>query len=673
MTWVRLRARWSPAYRAAGSTGAMTRLMIAEHFNVAETYILTGTAYRHAISGAKTTAEARQVLQDYAFTAGDPATARLTEDVGPDILVRCSPVIPFSWAWFPRELFDAPVVAHGADELNGAIRQAWLRMVDAALLVRAVHAGVTEAEYLGTASMAVLAQSAELHPGLSGRAWSPNAGLCEQDAVVRCTLDTAGTNDAAWEWVVGASGGIIRRPTPTPADERPVIQAAQLATQLGVTAAGPCVLDWTWDGQALTLLAARPVTVAPGVRVFSRTALARLAPNPLSPMAASVFAELVQNLVRDSCAMLFGSRGPQVPDDAARVVDGTVYLDETFTRHALAQAGLPRDTLEALLVQQRLPGRSRPSPAMAIRFTRTMRAVAAVHLIVPRFDRWVSDNGSRLVELNTAPVSVSNVENGIDQLRQLLSLMRPLLLDLLLLLASSSFQAHELKRALARQNMQDHIGEALQAAGDTAGLNPWTHIDRIAARIPDESARSATEALAAGDPDRALKIICADTTIERDIEAFVRAFSFFRTAIVDVGSPTLQERSDLLPAALLRARETGAAARAEAAGDPAAWLDALPGGSNALLKKRFNAMTRISAVTEKAWFYAAVSLSRARLLLLRIGDLLAEKGQLDGRNDILLLALDEVQQERDLLPVIADRQRTGAPAPDIIITGDQRS
>ena len=595
------------------------------------------------------------------------------EAVGPDILVRCSPVIPFSWTWFPRELFDAPAVAHGTDELNEAIRQTWLRLVDSALLERAVSAGVTEVEYMGTASMAVLAQSAELHPGLSGRAWSPNSDLCEQNAIVQCTLDTAGTDDAAWEWVISASGDVIRRPTPTPADERPVIQAAQLATQLGAAAAVPCVLDWTWDGQALTLLAARPIAVPPGVRVFSRTALARLAPNPLSPMAASILAELLQNLVRDSCAMLFGSRSPRVPDDAARVVDGTVYLDETFTRHALAQAGLPRSALEALLVQQRLPDRSRLSPAMMIRFARTMRAAAAVHLIVPRFDRWVSDNGSRLVELNAAPVSVSNVENGIDQLRQLLSLMRPLLLDLLLLLASSSFQAHGLKRALARQNMQDHIGEALQAAADTAGLNPWTHIDRIAARIPDESARSATEALAAGDPDRALKTICADTTIERDIEAFVRTFSFFRTAIIDVGSPTLQERSDLLPAALLRARETGAAARAEAAGSPAAWLDALPGGSNALLKKRFDAMMRISAVTEKAWFYVAVSLSRARLLLLRIGDLLAERGQLDGRNDILLLALDEMQQEQDLRSTAAGRRRSAAPAPDIIVIGDQRS
>jgi hypothetical protein len=670
MTWIRLEGRHPLPRRSIGLTGAATCSMIAAHFNVAETYVLPSVAYRHTVSGVKMLNEARQAVQCYDFAADAHAFAQLMDSAGPDVLVRCSPVVPRAWTWFPLEAFDAAIVVHGTGDLNAAIRQSWLLLLDASVFQSAREAGMTEARYLAAVSMALLAQSADLHPGLSGRAWSPNGDLGEPHAVVRCSLGTTETDDSVWEWAVSTSHDIMRRPSPSPADERPIIQAASLATQLGNRISMSCVLDWTWDGQALTFLAARPVFVHPGTRVFSRQALARLAPRALTPMAAAILTDLLRNLVQDADTMLLGTRAPLVPDDVARTFDGCVYLDESFTRNVLTRAGLPRDMLEDLLLQRR-GDTARFSVQMLARLTRSTHAAVAVRLAVPRFERWISDNASLLAQLDELPTSISSVDEGLAQLQQLISFVRPLLLNLILLLASSSFRVRDLERALGRHGIQDRLEEALTAASDTAGLDPWTHLDRIAAKVSDENAARAAEALAARDPDRATSLLCADTTVERDVDAFIRTFSFFRTAIIDVGSPTLRERGDVLPAALLRARETGAAARVAAADDPNAWLDALPVGSDAILKKRYHAMMRTSAVTEKAWFYLAKSLSRARLILLCIGELLVASGRLDNRNDVLLLEPGELTQEADLQSVVTERalsQARPTPALEVIVT-----
>ena len=670
MKWTRLQERRLLPLRNVGMTGEATLAMIAGSFNVTETFVLPGTAYHHALGGARTLAEAHLVLENYDFSADTPAFARLVESLGPDIMARCSPVVPRAWTWFDPGTFDLAEIAQGVGALQDSIRKSWLRLLDIQTIQRAIDAGVTEAEYLSTASMAVLTQRAELHPGLSGRTWSPNADLGESNAIVRCTLGASGGETAAWEWTVSSTGEVLQRPTPSPADERPIIQSAHLAVLLGDRLATPCTLDWIWDGQELTFLSALPAPAHATARIFSRRALARLTPRPLGPMAADIVVELLHDLSNDAATLLLGNRMPAIPPDVARVFDGSIYIDSTFVRNLLGRAGLPRDALDELL--QHTTARVRLSAKSLVRLPRASRAAVAVRLAVPRLEQWISDNSASLTKLDGIQVETLTREETIVNLQQLLTFMHPLVLDLLLLLVSSSLRADDLNHALTRRGIQDRLGEALEAAGDMAGLDPWTHLDRTAARVSDDAARLAAEALAKGDSEQALRMLCTDVTVERDLEAFMRTFSFFRTSIVDVGCPTLQERSDLLPVALLRARETGAATRVEAARDPLAWLDSLPGGGDVRLRKTYQVVMRTSAVTEKAWFYVAKSLSRARMLLLHAGDLLVERGQLDRRDDVLLLKREELVQDGDLRAIAAERaaivqSNMAVTAPEVIV------
>ena len=670
MKWILLRERRFLPLHDIGTTGKTTLAMMAASFNVTETFVLPGNAYRQALAGARTLADARGALDHYDFSADRSPFAQLIESLGPDIAVRCSPVVPGSWSWFEPQAVATGRACHGLPELQAATRESWLQLLDAESIHSARDAGVTEAVYLSSASMAVMAQRAELHPGLSGRAWSPNAALGEPNVIVQCVLGAGGETDA-WEWTVGPAGEVLRRPTPSPADEHPISQSARLATLLGDRIAVPCTLDWIWDGQELTFLSALPTPVPTTTRVFSRHALARLTPRPLGPMAADIVVELLHYLSEDAATLLLGERTPPIPPDVAKVFQGSVYLDSTFARSVLDDAGLPQDALDAVLLQQTSVGVKLRAESLIL-LPRASRAAVAIRFAVSRMQRWTSDNTPHLAELDSVQVETLTAEETLVNLEHLLTSLRPLVLNLLLLMISSSFRADDLRHALAHRGLQDHLHEALDAAGDTAGLDPWTHLDGIAARISDDTARLAAEAIAMGDSEQALRALCTDLTIERDLEAFMRAFSFFRTSIADVGSPTLQERADLLPVALLRARKTGAAARVEAAHDPLAWLDSLPGGGNIWLRKKYEATIRTSAVTEKAWFYVAKSLSRARMLLLHAGDLLVENGRLDHRDDVFLLERGELAQDGDLRTIVAERAATtlsnmATTAPEVIV------
>lgn len=671
MKWIRLQEHHLLPLRGVGVTGITTLAMIAGSFNVTETFVLPATAYRQALAGARTLADARHALEKHDFLADTPSFARLLESVGPDVMLRCSPVIPGSWSWFDPGEYATTKVCQGLKELQEGVRESWLRLLDVQTIQTAQNAGAAETAYLSSASMAVLAQRAEIHPGLSGRTWSPNADLGESNAVVRCTLGVSDGKADAWEWEVAPGGEVLRRPAPSPADESPITQSARLAALLGDRIAEPCVLDWIWDGQELTFLSAIPAPAPGDKRVYSRRALARLAPRPLGPMAADIIAGLLHDLSEDAAALLLGDRAPPTPLNVARVFRGSVYIDLTFVRSVLDAAGLPRDALEHALTRQTITGSRLPARSL-VHLPRASRAAVATRFAVPRMERWISDNSSRLTELDSTQIETLSADETRAGLERLLAFMRPLAMNLLVLLVSTSFRADDLRRVLAHSGLQDHLAEALDAAEDTAGLDPWTHLDRIAAVVSDDTARLASEAMAKGDPEQAMRALCTDTTVERNLEAFMRTFSFFRTSIADVGSPTLQERADLLPVALLRARETGAAVRVEAARDPLAWLDSLPGGSNASLRKRYEATIRTSAVTEKAWFYVAKSLSRARMLLLHAGNLLVEQGRLDHRDDILLLERRELGQDGDLRTIVTGRAATtlnnaATTVPEVIV------
>jgi len=664
VNWLPLRAHGLSPLQPIGSTGAATRAMMRQGYNVAPTSVLAGSAVHHVLARAGSVSEARRALEALNVSRM-VSCGTLLAQTGPDVTLWPSPVVPRGWTWAAAALAQNPVLVHGQEEVLGAVRRAWLSLLDTEVVSAAQRAGISEHQYLAGVSMALLAQAAEPHPGLTGQTWSPDVARDNPLCTVQCSL---GADEAVWQWQCTPDGRIVERPDPLPADETPVIQSARLASLLGERLGCACALDWQWNGQELVFLRARPVPLPAGARVFSHRVLQRLNPRPLSPMASSVAASLLHDVCADMGALLLGGAAPTTPVDVVRQAGGLLYIDVTFVQRMLRRAGLPPQLLEISLggmTEGQMPHTSRSLVAPS----RRARAGLATRLAVPRLDQWVSANRADLGSLETLHVEDLGPEATTATLMHVLGLLRTLSVDLLLLSVASTLRAADLQRELARRGAETRLQEALHAAADAAGLDPWTHLDRIAARIDGDAAHAAARALARGDAEEALQTLAGDVTTARELDGFRTTFWYFRTGIIDIGSPTLAERADLLPVALLRAWETGARERVQAASDPMAWLDSLPGGRSSALRRRYQALMRTTAVTEKAWFYLGKLLSLVRLLLLRRGDQLAQEGRLDHRGDILLLELADLQGTSDLRSIASERAATSSrPAqPEVIV------
>ena len=662
--WLPLRRRRLSGTHRLGTTGTLTLAMIAEGLNVAPTYVLPGTAVHRVLARAGSVAEARRALECLNVEQMVPCGALLAE-TGPDATLWASPVVPRGWTWVPAILPQDRVLAHGQEEVQRAIRQAWLSLLGADVVSAAQSAGVSEHQYLAGVSMALLAQVTELHPGLSGRTWSPDVARDNPLCIVQCSL---GVDAPVWQWRCTQDGRVLERPDPLPTDEAPVIQSVRLTSLLARHVGHACALDWQWNGEELVFLCARPVPLPPEARVFSHRVLQRLNPRPLSPMAGSVAASLLHDLCADAGTLLLGGTAPATPADVVRRTGGLLYVDVTFVQGLLGRAGLPPQLLEVSLsgmTNDQTPSTAPPFAAPV----RRVRASLATRLAVPRLDQWVSTNRTDLASLETLHVEDLGPEATTATLAHVLRLLRTLSIDLLLLSVASTLHAAALRRALARRGAEAHLEDALHAATDAAGLDPWTHLDRIAARIDSDTARAATRALARGDAEEALQTLAGDVTTARELDGFRTTFWYFRTGMIDIGSPTLAERADLFPVALLRAWETGAGERAQAASDPMAWLDSLPGGRSAALRRRYLALMRTTAVTEKAWFYLGKLLSLVRLLLLRRGDQLVQEGRLDRRDDVLLLELADLESTGDLRLIASERAAASSQPtqPEVIV------
>jgi len=655
--WLPLRSRSLPGTHRLGTTGTLTLAMVAEGLNVAPTYVLPGTALRHLVARGGSVSKARRVLEGLNVEQMVPCDT-LLDETGPDVVLWPSPALPRGWTWAVAALPQERVLAHGREEVQSAVRQAWLSLLDADVVSAAQRAGISEHQYLAGVSMALLAQAAELHPGLTGRTWSPDVARDNPFCTVQCSL---GADEPVWQWRCARDGRIIERPDPPPADEAPVTQSARLTSLLARRVGRACALDWQWDGQELVFLCARPVPLPPEARVFSHRVLQRLNPRSLSPMAGSVAGSLLHDICVDAGTLLLGRSAPATPADVVRQTGGLLYVDVTFVQGLLRRAGLPPQLLEVSLGGM-TEGQTPSTTPWFARPVGLVRAGLATRLAVPRLDHWVSTNRADLGSLETLHVEDLGPETTTATLVHVLHLLRTLSMDLLLLSVASTQHAAALQRGLARRGAEAHLEEALHAATDAAGLDPWTHLDRIAARIDDDTARAAARDLARGDAEEALQTLAGDVTTARELDGFRTTFWYFRTGIIDIGSPTLAERADLLPVALLRAWETGARERAQAASDPLAWLDSLPGGRSAALRRRYQALMRTTAVTEKAWFYLGKLLSLVRLLLLHRADQLVQEGRLDRRDDILLLELADLEGTGDLR-AIAYGRAAAAPQP----------
>ncbi|MBC8122462.1 MAG: glycerol-3-phosphate acyltransferase, partial [Gemmatimonadaceae bacterium] len=125
----------------------------------------------------------------------------------------------------------------------------------------------------------------------------------------------------------------------------------------------PQDIEWTWDGERLWLLQARPVTnLQP---VWTRTIAAEVIPGVIRPLTWSINRPLTCGVWGEIFTIVLGKRAADIDfNQTATLIEGWAYFNATLLGTIFRRMGLPESSLEFLLTGARF---SRPSPLSLVR------------------------------------------------------------------------------------------------------------------------------------------------------------------------------------------------------------------------------------------------------------------------------------------------------------------
>ncbi len=157
---------------------------------------------------------------------------------------------------------------------------------------------------------------------------------------------------------VRRSGGSTRPSQPEPPTDL-LQQVAQVARELEAKAAGvPQDLEWTWDGEQLWLLQARPVTTL--LPLWTRRIAAEVIPGLIRPLTWSVNQPLTCGVWGNLFRLVLGGRAHGLDfSRTATLHRSRAYFNATLLGQTFQRMGLPAQSLE-FLTRSAEQGRSAP-------------------------------------------------------------------------------------------------------------------------------------------------------------------------------------------------------------------------------------------------------------------------------------------------------------------------
>jgi pyruvate,water dikinase len=220
-----------------------------------------------------------------------------------------------------------------------------------------------------------------------------------------------------------------RFPELSPDRLREILQSiAAIARQLERRDHGtPQDLEWTYDGQTLWLLQARPIsTLYP---IWTRRIAAEVAPGAVHPLAWSISQPLTCGVWGAIFTTVLGDRADGLDFSQTATLHGShAYFNASLLGDIFRRMGLPPESLEFLVRDQSM---SRPSfRTLLINLPGLLRLVGQQLRLTQTFDR--DDRGlftPLLHQLTTDPINLQNPQQSpqalFDRLDRILAALQP--------------------------------------------------------------------------------------------------------------------------------------------------------------------------------------------------------------------------------------------------------
>jgi len=141
--------------------------------------------------------------------------------------------------------------------------------------------------------------------------------------------------------------------------EATVLALAQLVRDLAVAMGNPQDVEWVWDGQALHLVQARPISTLVGQKVYSRKLVGDMSPGPIKHLVWSTNTlGMVEGVFGEIFSRLIGRNNHDFKKILKRV-RSRAYVDTSFVGDLLAEVGLPKNLFDAMAREERVSRRFR--------------------------------------------------------------------------------------------------------------------------------------------------------------------------------------------------------------------------------------------------------------------------------------------------------------------------
>ena len=516
--------------------------------------------------------------------------------------------------------FTSVLEVEGAAGVRAAIEQVMASARDARLEPYLAHAGVDPDDV----EMHVIVQ--EMVPAVAaGVAFSRNPLTGLTDVLIEAV---PGTGDAL---VSGAEtpqrwvqhwGAWTRRPEESVLPEAVAIELAALVAKVAREWGAPVDLEWAWDGQAISWLQIRPVTVV-DVPIYSNRLAKEFLPGMIPPLVWSFNIPIVNSAWLELFTSVLGPLDLE-PEDLSRQFAYRAYFDMGAVGDIFEAMSMPRDLLEVLLGID--GGEERPTfrPSMGVvrHLPRMSRAAWRLVRYHRELDRLIPEAQADLATLEARDLRAMSDKGLLGHVAAVESVVRrTALANIVTPLLFNAYGAL-LRRRLERRGVDAH---GIDIGAGEPGLTEY-----------DPSARLRALAAQAAQLDEAehARVAAGEVALVPGMDGFLERFGHVSDSGNDFSHVPWREDPARLVPLLVEAEAHGADGNGSAA---------LPDALSRLERRLASRTARYRLERERVSYTYTRAYGQFRPAVLEIARRLVERGALDATDDVFCLQRSEME------------------------------
>ena len=560
---------------------------------------------------------------------------------------------------------DTILSVQGEKEILDAVRRCWASLFNWRLFTYlAEHDALSPASAVQRFSMAVVVQRM-VAAKAAGVAFSADPLTGQPSVLIEAT---GGLGDAVVQGLiepdryrVDARGALaeaipINRGAPILTEDQ-TLHLAHIVRDVASRANAPQDIEWAWDGSDFYLLQSRPITSLVGRRVYSTNMVSEMLPGLIKPLVWSVSTtSKLTNVLGRVFTELIGPNNIDFTSLAKRI-HSRMYADTTMLGDLLERMGLPANFFEIMSRDEHTEQRHRPP--LTWKSLRTMfrlaRFVWHYSQVTDEISTFIERHSRELEPYRHADWSSAHPRLVLAQIEHLVNIYsetlwvnfigplnmmaRNRLLCQLVERWAPDVIPSDLVRGLMGLKSLESNYELKSLAAQAHGLGP--HILRLLIEEDDETIRGV---LSASEEGRLL--------IDK-MDAFLDRYGFLSANGTDLSRTPWVENPTIIWHAIGR---NAADPRYTGQEIDQVKVEATREEAERRVRANFNRMQRAlfdrllaSAKTyirlrEQSSFLISEDSFEMRRLFMALADHLIQRGDLDERDDIFYLAIEEVQE-----------------------------